>query len=73
MSNDIHIPVTLERTLELLAPALAQPGAIVVDATLGMGGHASAMLERFPNLRLIGLDRDHDALAIAGERMKPFC
>ena len=72
MSNDIHIPVTLERTLELLAPALEQPGAIVVDATLGMGGHASAMLERFAGLRLIGLDRDLDALAIAGERLKPF-
>ena len=72
MSNDIHIPVTLERTLELLAPALEQPGAIVVDATLGMGGHASAMLERFEVLRLIGLDRDLDALAIAGERLKPF-
>ena len=72
MSNDIHIPVTLERTLELLAPALDTPGAIVVDATLGMGGHASAMLERFPGLRLIGLDRDHDALAIAGERLAPF-
>ena len=72
MSNDIHIPVTLERTLELLAPALEQPGAIVVDATLGMGGHASAMLERFEGLRLIGLDRDLDALEIAGERLKPF-
>jgi 16S rRNA (cytosine1402-N4)-methyltransferase len=72
MSNDIHIPVTLERTLELLAPALSVPGAIVVDATLGMGGHASAMLERFDALRLIGLDRDLDAIAIAGERLKPF-
>ena len=72
MSNDIHIPVTLERTLELLAPALQVPGAIVVDATLGMGGHASAMLERFEGLRLIGLDRDLDALAIAGERLQRF-
>ena len=70
--NDIHIPVNLERTLELLAPALELPGAVVVDATLGMGGHAFAMLERFPHLRLVGLDRDHDALAIAGERLKPF-
>jgi 16S rRNA (cytosine1402-N4)-methyltransferase len=70
--NDIHIPVTLERTLELLAPALDKPGAIVVDATLGMGGHASAMLERFEGLRLVGLDRDTDALAIAGERLTPF-
>ena len=70
--NDIHVPVNLERTLELLAPALELPGAIVVDATLGMAGHASAMLERFPHLRLIGLDRDLDALAIAGERLKPY-
>jgi 16S rRNA (cytosine1402-N4)-methyltransferase len=70
--NEIHVPVNLERTLELLAPALELPGAVVVDATLGMGGHAAAMLERFPNLRLVGLDRDHDALAIAGERLKPF-
>ena len=70
--NEIHVPVNLERTLELLAPALGLPGAIVVDATLGMGGHAAAMLERFPDLRLVGLDRDHDALAIAGERLKPF-
>jgi 16S rRNA (cytosine1402-N4)-methyltransferase len=70
--NEIHVPVNLERTLELLAPALGLPGALVVDATLGMGGHAAAMLERFPQLRLVGLDRDHDALAIAGERLKPF-
>ena len=70
--NEIHVPVNLERTLELLAPALGLPGAIVVDATLGMGGHAAAMLERFPDLRLVGLDRDHDALAIAGERLRPF-
>ena len=70
--NDIHTPVNLERTLELLAPALELPGAVVVDATLGMGGHAFAMLERFPELRLIGLDRDHDALAIAGQRLAGF-
>lgn len=70
--NDIHIPVNLRRTLELLAPALEMPGAVVVDATLGMGGHAFAMLERFPALKLVGLDRDHDALAIAGERLKGF-
>ena len=70
--NDIHTPVNLERTLELLAPALGRDDAVVVDATLGMGGHAFAMLGAFPNLRLVGLDRDHDALAIAGERLKPF-
>ena len=56
--NTLHTPVMLERTLELLAPALERPGAVLVDATLGMGGHAEAFLERFPELTLVGLDRD---------------
>jgi 16S rRNA (cytosine1402-N4)-methyltransferase len=68
----IHTPVMLERTLELLAPALEADGAVLVDATLGMGGHASAFLTRFPKLTVIGLDRDTDALAIARERLAPF-
>jgi len=66
---DIHTPVMLERTLELLAPALERPGAVVIDGTLGMGGHAEAMLRAFPSLRLIGIDRDLDAIAIARERL----
>jgi len=70
MSTEIHTPVMLERTLELLAPALDREGAVVVDATLGMGGHSAAMLEAFPRLRLIGLDRDLDALAIARARLE---
>ncbi|GAA4684107.1 16S rRNA (cytosine(1402)-N(4))-methyltransferase RsmH [Frondihabitans cladoniiphilus] len=70
--NRIHQPVLLERTLELLAPAIEKPGAVVVDGTLGMGGHSSAMLSRFPELTLVGLDRDTEALAIAGERLAPF-
>jgi 16S rRNA (cytosine1402-N4)-methyltransferase len=70
--RDIHTPVLLERCIELLAPALAADGAVLVDATLGMGGHSEAFLERFPNIRLIGLDRDTDALGIAGERLAPY-
>jgi 16S rRNA (cytosine1402-N4)-methyltransferase len=70
--NQIHIPVMLDRTLELLAPALEGPSAVLVDATLGMAGHAEAFLERFPNLTLVGLDRDTDALAIARERLARF-
>lgn len=70
--RDIHTPVLLERSIELLAPALERDGAILVDATLGMGGHSEAFLERFPDIRLIGLDRDTDALRIAGERLAPF-
>ena len=70
--NNIHIPVMLDRCVELLAPAIEAPGAVLVDATLGMGGHAEAFLTRFPQLTLIGLDRDTDALAIAAERLAPF-
>ncbi|MDQ2661578.1 MAG: 16S rRNA (cytosine(1402)-N(4))-methyltransferase RsmH [Actinomycetota bacterium] len=68
----IHTPVMLERTLDLLAPALDVDGAVLVDATLGMGGHSRALLERFPGLTVVGLDRDTDALAIAEERLTPF-
>jgi 16S rRNA (cytosine1402-N4)-methyltransferase len=68
----IHTPVMLERTLELLSPAIDGDRAVLVDATLGMGGHSRALLERFPHLTVIGLDRDTDALAIARERLAPF-
>ena len=68
----IHTPVMLQRSLELLEPAVRRQGAVLVDATLGMGGHAEAFLERFPELTLIGIDRDHDALAIAGARLSRF-
>ncbi len=70
--SDIHTPVLLERCVELLAPALTRPGAVLVDATEGMGGHSEALLERFDGIRLIGLDRDTDALRIAGERLARF-
>lgn len=69
---NIHTPVMLERSIELLAPALAGSDAVLVDATLGMGGHAEAFLERFPELTLVGIDRDRDALAIAGNRLSRF-
>ncbi|MEO7023390.1 MAG: 16S rRNA (cytosine(1402)-N(4))-methyltransferase RsmH [Leifsonia sp.] len=73
MTDDqIHTPVLLERCIELLGPALQQPGAVFVDATLGMGGHSAGILDRFPETVLIGLDRDPDALAIAGERLARF-
>jgi 16S rRNA (cytosine1402-N4)-methyltransferase len=68
----LHIPVFLDRTIELLAPAIDHPGAVMVDATLGLGGHAEAFLRRFPDLRYVGLDRDRDALALAAERLAPF-
>lgn len=72
MTTERHIPVLLSRTLDLLTPALGDPGAVVLDATLGMGGHSAALLEQFVDLRLIGLDRDPEALAVAAERLAPF-
>ncbi|WP_439145229.1 16S rRNA (cytosine(1402)-N(4))-methyltransferase RsmH [Streptantibioticus silvisoli] len=62
----------LRRCLDLLAPALAAPGAVVVDATLGLGGHSEALLTTFPAARLVGVDRDPAALRLAGERLAPF-
>jgi 16S rRNA (cytosine1402-N4)-methyltransferase len=72
-----HMPVLLDRCVELLTPALTRrspngSGAVLVDATLGAGGHAERFLDELPGLRLIGLDRDPDALWIAGERLAPF-
>lgn len=64
-----HVPVLLERVLELFEPALATPDAVLVDATLGLGGHADALLSAHPSLTLVGLDRDPAALRLAGERL----
>jgi 16S rRNA (cytosine1402-N4)-methyltransferase len=67
---DFHRPVLLAQCLELLDAA---PGRLLVDATLGDGGHAEAILERTaPDGRLIALDRDPDALAIAAARLGRF-
>ena len=68
----IHTPVMLERSIELLGPALSRPGAVLVDATVGMAGHAAAFLAQFAQLSVVGLDRDTQAIAIAKERLAPF-
>jgi 16S rRNA (cytosine1402-N4)-methyltransferase len=70
--RDTHVPVLLERCLELLSPALTRPGAVHVDATLGLGGHAEAVLAAHPELTLVGLDRDPQALALAGRRLAGY-
>jgi 16S rRNA (cytosine1402-N4)-methyltransferase len=66
-----HIPVLQDRVLALLAPALDQPGAVVVDATVGLGGHVEAVLTTFPRVRVVGLDRDPQALALSASRLEP--
>jgi 16S rRNA (cytosine1402-N4)-methyltransferase len=67
-----HVPVLLERCVALLAPAVTADGAVLVDATLGLGGHSEALLGRFPGLRVVGLDRDPQALEISRGRLEPF-
>ena len=67
-----HSPVLRDRIVELLAPALAAPGAVYLDCTLGLGGHAEAVLGACPQARLIGIDRDPEALALAKRRLLPF-
>jgi 16S rRNA (cytosine1402-N4)-methyltransferase len=72
-----HVPVLLERCVALLTPALTRQhpdgtGAVLVDATVGAGGHAERFLTGLPGLRLIGLDRDRTALDIARGRLAPF-
>jgi 16S rRNA (cytosine1402-N4)-methyltransferase len=67
-----HVPVLLDRVLALLAPALADRPAVAVDATLGLGGHAEALLAAHPQLTLVGLDRDPTALARSRDRLAPY-
>ena len=66
----IHQPVLLRDCVDLVAPALAKPGSIAVDCTLGLAGHSTAFLKASPNARLIGIDRDAEALALATKRME---
>lgn len=72
MTAPAHVPVLLDRVVALVAPALADPGSVLVDATLGLGGHTEAVLDRCPNARVIGIDRDRHALAHSRERLAPF-
>jgi 16S rRNA (cytosine1402-N4)-methyltransferase len=65
----VHLPVLLHESVELLAP---ERGGLFVDATVGLGGHAEALLARGPAARLVGIDRDPEALRRAAERLAPF-
>ena len=67
-----HVPVLLERVITLLEPTTTSASPVIVDATLGLGGHTEALLTRFEDLHVVGIDRDPEALARAGERLAPF-
>jgi 16S rRNA (cytosine1402-N4)-methyltransferase len=68
----VHVPVLLDRVVALLAPALVDRPAVAVDATLGLGGHAEALLAAHPQLTLVGLDRDPVALARSRDRLAAY-
>jgi 16S rRNA (cytosine1402-N4)-methyltransferase len=67
-----HVPVLAGRVTDLLAPALAGQGAVLVDATLGRAGHARALLDACPGVLLIGVDADQAAIEAARELLAPY-
>jgi 16S rRNA (cytosine1402-N4)-methyltransferase len=77
---ELHVPVMVAEIVALLAPGLAAPTAepsgeqdcVLVDCTLGLGGHAHALLTACPQAQLIGLDRDRQALGLAAQRLAEF-
>ncbi|MET1134111.1 MAG: 16S rRNA (cytosine(1402)-N(4))-methyltransferase RsmH, partial [Aeromicrobium sp.] len=71
--NARHVPVMLDRVVSEFAPVVElHEHPVIIDATLGLGGHTEAMLTRYPSLHVIGIDRDPEALRRAGERLAPF-
>lgn len=70
----VHIPVLAQEVERLLGGRRDQDSlcGLLVDATLGAGGHSALLLERFPRLRLLGVDQDPEILSIARERLEPF-
>jgi 16S rRNA (cytosine1402-N4)-methyltransferase len=72
MTPPSHVPVLLDRVVALVAPSLERPGSVLVDATLGLGGHTEAVLARCPEARVIGIDRDPHALERSQERLAGF-
>jgi 16S rRNA (cytosine1402-N4)-methyltransferase len=69
MDEAVHVPVLAREILELLD---IKPASRVLDATVGLGGHSRAILRAAPEVSLLGLDRDEQALALAGERLAEF-
>jgi 16S rRNA (cytosine1402-N4)-methyltransferase len=65
----IHSPVLLKEVMQLLAP---KRGGLFIDCTLGLGGHSEAMLEASPEVKVIGIDRDAQAIELASKRLEKF-
>jgi 16S rRNA (cytosine1402-N4)-methyltransferase len=69
-AETIHVPVMQDEVIRWLTPV--PPGTWIVDGTVGLGGHAAALLSRAVESRLLGLDRDGETLARAARRLAPF-
>ncbi len=67
--SEAHLPVMAGEIVELFRPV---PAGLVIDATVGAGGHARALLDALPQVEVLGLDRDADALAEATRTLAPF-
>ncbi len=72
LAAEHHLPVMLPEILEYLTPALADEKAVLLDCTLGMGGHSEAILRACPKAQVIGIDRDPEALDLASQRLAEF-
>jgi 16S rRNA (cytosine1402-N4)-methyltransferase len=70
--NELHTPVALDYAMQMLGPALSGVSPVMVDGTLGIGGHTEAFLDKFQNLTVIGIDRDEKALELAATRLARF-
>ena len=70
MQDALHTPVALDRCIALLSPAIeSNTNPIIIDATLGMGGHSKALLLKYPNLKIVALDRDLSAIKLATDNL----
>lgn len=69
--NALHVPVLVQPLIDILGPAL-DGEAVLIDCTLGMGGHSEAFLSAFPQLRVVGIDRDTQAIDLASNRLEQF-
>src|SRR3954470_15989548 len=75
MTDAHHVPVLLDRVVALVAPGLVRSDrerTWLVDATLGLGGHTAAVLDRCPQAHVIGIDRDIHALDRGRQRLAPY-
>ncbi|MDR1965310.1 MAG: 16S rRNA (cytosine(1402)-N(4))-methyltransferase, partial [Synergistaceae bacterium] len=67
-----HVPVLLSEVIGIFGECVAGGEPLIVDATLGGGGHSDGLLGKFQNLMVVGFDRDGTAREIAGEKLSKY-